>query len=81
MSNEQRLRDLIADHLAVQPAQVKVDAKIVEDLGADSLDQIEILMAVEEDFDIDIDDEAWFEASTFGAILKIVDDLTAPNVH
>jgi acyl carrier protein len=52
-----RLRSLMAEQLGVEPAEMKPDANILEDLGADSLDVVELVMAIEEAFDIEIGDE------------------------
>ena len=53
----ERLRGLMAEQLGVEPSEMKPDANILEDLGADSLDVVEMVMAIEEAFDIEIDDE------------------------
>ncbi len=52
-----RIRVLVAEQLGVDPLAMKPDANIQEDLGADSLDVVEMVMAIEEAFDIEIDDE------------------------
>lgn len=49
---------IVAEQLDRQPDEVTVEAKFIDDLGADSLDVTELLMALEEEFEIDIDDEA-----------------------
>lgn len=53
---ETRVTKLIAEHLDVDPSKVKRDAKFTDDLGADSLDQVEMVMAFEEEFGIEIPD-------------------------
>ncbi|MCE2992214.1 MAG: acyl carrier protein [Candidatus Jidaibacter sp.] len=53
---ETRVTKLIAEHLDVDPAKVKKDARFTDDLGADSLDQVELVMAFEEEFSIEIPD-------------------------
>ena len=50
------VRDVIVEQLSVSPDAVKMEAKIVEDLGADSLDVVELIMALEEKFDVEIPD-------------------------
>ncbi|MCK4606665.1 MAG: acyl carrier protein [candidate division Zixibacteria bacterium] len=57
MSVEERVKELIIEQLGVEPAQVTDGAKFVEDLGADSLDTVELVMALEEEFAIEIPDE------------------------
>ncbi|HKI69095.1 MAG TPA: acyl carrier protein, partial [Verrucomicrobiae bacterium] len=47
---EQRVKDIIVEQLGVKPDQVTPDAKFIEDLGADSLDTVELVMALEEEF-------------------------------
>ncbi len=53
----ERLRGLMAEQLGVEPGEMRPDANILEDLGADSLDVVEMVMAIEEAFDIEIADE------------------------
>lgn len=53
----ERLRSLIAEQLGVEPGELRPDADILDDLGADSLDVVEMVMAIEETFDIEIADE------------------------
>ena len=54
---EERVKKIIAEQLGVEEEDVVPDAKFVEDLGADSLDTVELVMAFEEAFEIDIPDE------------------------
>ena len=56
-STEQRVKDIIVEQLGVNADQVTPDAKFIEDLGADSLDTVELVMAFEEEFGIEIPDE------------------------
>ena len=57
MSVAEKVKEIIVDQLGVDAAEVNPDAKFVDDLGADSLDLTELIMAMEEEFDIEIDDE------------------------
>lgn len=57
MSIEAKVKAIIVDQLGVSEDEVKPEAKFVDDLGADSLDLTELIMAMEEEFDIEIDDE------------------------
>jgi len=54
---QKRLKDIVIDRLDVEEEQIKADASFVEDLGADSLDIVELIMGIEEEFDIEIPDE------------------------
>ena len=54
---ESRVRDIIVNELGVEPSKVTREASFVEDLGADSLDTVELVMAFEEEFGIEIPDE------------------------
>ncbi len=54
---EQKIRDIIVEQLGVAPEKVSTEASFVDDLGADSLDQVELIMAIEEAFEIEIPDE------------------------
>ncbi|UCE23748.1 MAG: acyl carrier protein [Candidatus Zixiibacteriota bacterium] len=57
MSVEERVKEIIVEQLGVEATQVTDRAKFVEDLGADSLDTVELVMALEEEFSIEIPDE------------------------
>lgn len=57
MSVQVKVKDIIVDQLGVDPEKVKLESKFIEDLGADSLDIVELVMAMEEEFDIEIPDE------------------------
>lgn len=58
-TNEARIKDIIVEQLGVNEDQVTAEAKLMEDLGADSLDAVELVMAIEEEFGIEVpDDEA-----------------------
>jgi acyl carrier protein len=57
MSVEDKVKDIIIDQLGVDEKQVTLEASFVDDLGADSLDTVELVMALEEEFDIEIPDE------------------------
>jgi acyl carrier protein len=57
MSIYDQIRDIVVEQLDVEPEKVTPDASFVEDLGADSLDVVELLMKIEEELDIEIPDE------------------------
>ncbi len=69
MSVEEKVKEIIIDQLGVDEKQVSPKASFIDDLGADSLDTVELVMALEEEFDIEIpDDEAEKIASVENAI-------------
>jgi acyl carrier protein len=57
MDIEEKVKEIIVDQLGVDPSQVTPEAHFIDDLGADSLDTVELVMAFEEQFDIKIPDE------------------------
>ena len=72
MSNiEERVKKIIVEQLGVDEAEVKNEASFVDDLGADSLDTVELVMALEEAFDIEIPDEAAEGIATVGDLSLI----------
>ncbi len=54
----EKVQAIIAKELGIEKDQVKLDSRLAEDLGADSLDAVELIMAIEDEFDIEVDDEA-----------------------
>jgi acyl carrier protein len=57
MVSEERIKEIIVEQLGVDASEVTPDASFIDDLGADSLDTVELVMAFEEEFDIEIPDE------------------------
>jgi acyl carrier protein len=71
MSNvEDRVKDIIVEELGVEREKLTTEASFMEDLGADSLDTVELVMAFEKEFDIDIPDEEAEKLRTVGDALK-----------
>ena len=68
-SIEEKVRSIIVDQLGVESDKVTADAKFIEDLGADSLDTVELVMAFEENFDIEVPDE---EADKLQSVADVV---------
>mgnify|MGYP001010218638 CR=1 FL=1 len=69
-SIEARVREIIINELGVEPEKVTDDASFVEDLGADSLDTVELVMAFEEEFGLDIPDEDAEKMKTVGDAVR-----------
>ena len=70
-----RIQEIIADQLVVSYEVVKPETNLVDDLGADSLDQVEIIMALEDEFDFEISDEVSEELSraTIARLVEYID--------
>ena len=66
---EERLRRIVVEQLGVHPDQVNRKASFIDDLGADSLDTVELIMAFEEEFGIAISEEDAEKLTTFGKVL------------
>ena len=71
----ERVREVVAEQLGCDTEDVKEDSKFVEDLGADSLDVVELVMALEEEFDIEIPDEDAESILTVKDVIKYLEDL------
>jgi len=71
---ESRVRDIIVNELGVESSKVTVEASFVEDLGADSLDTVELVMAFEEEFGIEIPDEDAEKMERVGDAVKYLEE-------
>jgi len=67
-----KVKSIVAEQLGVKIEDVKDDAKFIDDLGADSLDTVELVMALEEEFNIEIPDEDAEKARTVGDVMQYV---------
>ena len=74
MSLEDKVKDIIVEQLGVNADQVNPEASFIEDLGADSLDTVELVMAFEEEFGAEIPDEDAEKLTTVGAVVKYLTD-------
>ena len=74
---EDKVRAIIAEQLGVKPEEVTPQASFIDDLGADSLDTVELVMALEEEFGIEIPDEDAEKMTTVGDALKYVQEKSA----
>ena len=68
----ERVKKIVIEHLGVEAAQVKEEAKFIDDLGADSLDTVELVMAFEEEFGIEIPDDAAEKIQTVGDAIGFI---------
>ena len=69
-----RVKKIVVEHLNVDEGKVSDDASFIDDLGADSLDTVELVMAFEEEFDIEIPDDAAETFETFGDAVKFINE-------
>ena len=76
-ATDARVREIIINELGVEAEKVTDEASFVEDLGADSLDTVELVMAFEEEFGIDIPDEDAEQMRTVGDAIKYLNENTA----
>ncbi|NMG74045.1 acyl carrier protein [Aromatoleum diolicum] len=71
---EQRVKKIVAEQLGVNESEIKIESSFVDDLGADSLDTVELVMALEEEFECEIPDE---EAEKITTVQQAIDYVTA----
>ena len=77
MAVEEKVKSIIAEQLGVKQEEVTPTASFIDDLGADSLDTVELVMALEEEFGIEIPDEDAEKITTVGDAVKYIDDKLA----
>jgi len=70
----ERVKKIVVEHLGVEEDKVVENASFIDDLGADSLDTVELVMAFEEEFGIEIPDDAAENIQTFGDAVKFIDN-------
>lgn len=68
----ERVQKIVVEHLGVEEDKVKEEASFIDDLGADSLDTVELVMAFEEEFNIEIPDDAAENIQTVGDAVKFI---------
>ena len=71
---DQRVKEIIVEQLGVKPEQVVPEAKFIEDLGADSLDTVELVMALEEEFGVEVPDEQAEKLQSVGDVMKYIEE-------
>ena len=72
----EKVRDIIVEQLGVDPEKVTLEASFIDDLGADSLDIVELIMALEEEFDLEIPDEEAEKVTTVGEVVEYIKNNT-----
>ena len=77
MAVESKIKTIIAEQLGVKPEEVTPNASFVDDLGADSLDTVELIMALEEEFNVEIPDEDAEKMKTVGDAIKYIEEKTS----
>ncbi len=73
MSTFEKVRDIVVEQLGVEADEVNIDSTFIDDLGADSLDIVELIMAFEEEFGIEIPDEAAEKIKTVQDVVTYID--------
>ena len=73
MATFDKVRDIVVDQLGVEADEVNIDSTLIDDLGADSLDNVELIMAFEEEFGIEIPDEAAEKIKTVQDVVSYID--------
>ena len=73
----EKVRDILVDQLDVEEEKVTMDASITDDLGADSLDVVDLVMSLEEEFDVEIPDTQVENIKTVGDIVRYIEDNVA----
>ena len=74
MSVDEKVKDIISEQLGVKKEEIKPESSFIDDLGADSLDTVEVVMALEEEFGIEIPDEDAEKITTVGDAVKYIDE-------
>ncbi len=74
MDTMERVKKIIVDQLGVEEDKVKEDSSFIDDLGADSLDIVELIMAFEEEFDIEIADEEAEKIKVVGDVIRYLEE-------
>jgi acyl carrier protein len=71
----EKVRNIIAEQLGIDPEEITMESSFIDDLGADSLDIVELIMALEEEFDIEIPDEDAEKIKTVGDVVEYLSNI------
>ena len=71
---EERVKKIVVEHLSIEEEKISESASFIDDLGADSLDTVELVMAFEEEFGVEIPDDAAESIQTFGDAVKYISE-------
>jgi acyl carrier protein len=71
-----KVKKLLAEQLNIAPEKITMTSKVIDDLGADSLDVVEMLMTLEDEFNVTVSDEESVNLKTVGDIVKLIDSKT-----
>ena len=77
MAVSEKIKSIIAEQLGVKSEEVTPQASFIDDLGADSLDTVELIMALEEEFNVEIPDEDAEKMTTVGDAIRYIEEKTA----
>ena len=72
----EKVRKLLAEQLNIAPDKIDLKSRVIEDLGADSLDVVEMLMVLEDEFNVTVSDEESLQLKTVGDIVNLIDSKT-----
>ena len=74
-----KVKKLLAEQLNIAPEKITMTSKVIDDLGADSLDVVEMLMTLEDEFNVTVSDEESVNLKTVGDIVKLIDSKSKKN--
>lgn len=74
-----KVKKLLAEQLNIAPEKITMTSKVIDDLGADSLDVVEMLMTLEDEFNVTVSDEESVNLKTVGDIVKLIDAKSKKN--
>lgn len=69
----EKVKEIIAEELNVDAAEITMETRLAEDLGADSLDAVELIMAIEDEFGVEVDDESAQSIRSVGDIVRLLE--------